>query len=203
MKARELLLVGVACAAVSATCIAPALADVAGYREEGPAWTHTASACAVDPQQLGKAFENGADFSFLPTAFSDTPPRLRGIYLPLVARCNVVNSLDADPASQNPAWNALIVGYSDPDGAGPSTSVGATLFQVSRDTGNTSTVVTFDSNDHDVTARTEELVQFNQPIDFRHNEYYVELDLIRTPAATRQSPVIYSVRLVWVEEYLF
>lgn len=195
---RALLYAGVAYAGVSTSWISPAGADW-NYYERGPAWTHTASACAVDPRQFGKALSGGADLSFLPTAFSDAPPVLHWLYLPLVARCNVVNPLDADPANQNPGWNGLIVGYADPDGRGPNTSVGVQLVQVSRDTGNISTIAAFESNNYDPTVRGEEMVQFTQPIDFKHNEYYVELDLIRTPLATQQSPVVYSVRLVNVD----
>jgi hypothetical protein len=196
----KLLFSGLAYASLSISSMAPAIADVPGYVEVGPAWTHTASSCAVDPQQLGKASSNGADLSFLPSAFSDSSPVLPWLYLPLVARCNVVNPLDGDPLYQNPLWNTLIVGYADPDGFGSNTSVTATLMQVSRDTGTVSAIATFNSNSPSdssgVTERTEELVQFDPPIDFRRNEYYVQLGLLRTQAATRQIPIIYSVRLV-------
>jgi hypothetical protein len=191
----NLLLGGVASTALSVSCIAIANADVPGYAERGPAWTHTASSCEVDPKQVGKAYSSGADFSFLPNAFSDPAPGVRGFYLPLVARCNVLNPLDTDPANQNPSWNALIVGYADPDGVGPNTSVVAQLMRVRRDDGSISAIAAFNSDNYNVTARTEELVIFNQPMDFRHNEYYVELNLYRTPPASK-NPIVYSVRLV-------
>jgi hypothetical protein len=199
MKAlSKLSLTALASASLFASSIGPAVADVLGFTETGLAWTHTASSCAVAPQQGGKAFSSGADFSFLPNAFSDSIRVLgRIIYLPLAARCNVLNPLDADPQFKNPVWNALIVGYQDPDGRGTGTSVSATLTEVSRNTGSISWTATFNSNDSNVTQRTEDLVQFGHLFDFRHNEYYIELGLIRTPSSPKR-PLIYSVRLTFV-----
>ena len=203
MKAsHNLLLAGVSCTILSVANIAPAAADVPGYAEFGVAWTHTASSCAVDPQHLDKAAFRNADFSFQPQAFSGLIQTKFGpVYEPIVARCNVLNPLDADPEKEKPDWNALIVGYADPDGMGINTNVVAKLIRVSRPTGAVVTVATFNSDkspSKNIATRHEDLVQFFQPLDFRNNEYYVELELIRTPLATQQAPVIYSVRLVFV-----
>jgi hypothetical protein len=198
MKAlHNLLLTGVSCTVLSVSSIAPAAADVPGYDEFGVAWTHTASSCAVDPQHLDKAAFRNADFSFQSQAFSRfIQSGQYSFYEPIVARCNVLNPLDADPATENPDWNALIVGYADPDGMGINTNVVAKLIRVSRPTGAVVTVATFNSDkspSKNITTRHEDLSQFFQPLDFRNNEYYVELELIRTPLATQQAPVIYSV----------
>jgi hypothetical protein len=208
MEALDKLFAGVASAALSVSCIVPAVADVPFYAERGPAWTHTASSCAMDPQSLSKVALANADFSFQSNAFSD-PLNIDvfgvvgggggGVtvgYEPIIARCNVLNPLDEDPTNIDPSWNALIVGYQDPDGTGLETNVTAKLIRVGRNNGTVSTVATFDSNKSNDKTRTEELVFLTQPIDFRHHEYYVQLELLRTPFATHQIPAVYSVRLV-------
>src|SRR5262249_46773793 len=156
---------------LSVSSIAPAAADVPGYFEGGSTWTHTASSCAVDPQHLDKAAFRNADFSFKWQAFSEFIPPIGGIggyYEPIVARCNVLNPLDLgshesnpDPYISNPYWNALIVGYADPDGMGSNTNVVAKLIKVSRPTGTTTTVATFNSDkspSKNTTTRHEDLV---------------------------------------------
>jgi len=177
----------------------------------------------VDPQHLDKAAFHNADFSFQPQAFSKFIPPIGGIegfYEPIVARCNVlnpldVNSLELNPNQDpyignsyiaNPYWHALIVGYADPDGMGSNTNVVAKLIRVSRPTGAVVTVATFNSDkspSKNITTRHEDLIEFFPYldsghwtfVDFGNYEYYVQLELIRTPLATQQAPVIYSVRL--------
>jgi hypothetical protein len=78
------------------------------FVESLPAWTHTASSCAVDDDTLNRYVVNAADFIHSPIHTGA-----------IVARCNVVNPLD----NSNPLWNTLIVGYQDPDGTGPAYQV--------------------------------------------------------------------------------
>jgi len=205
MKAlNKLLFAGGASAALSVSSIAAAVADVPGFVERGEAWTHTASSCAVNPGDSDKAAFTGPDLTFRPEAYSagiEVTPILGGtqfgpIWQPIVAYCNVLNPLDADPAAQTPSWDALIVGYLDPDGVGNNTNVVARLIRVRRNDGVASTVATFDSNKFNTRAHGEQLALFSEPMDFRHNEYFVELELIRTPLAGHSNPVVYSVRLV-------
>jgi hypothetical protein len=204
MKAlRKALLGGVAAASLSVSYIGLCTADVAGYQEHGPAWTHTASSCTVNPSQLEKVALTGADLSFEPLSFSRliATTQFGPVWEPLIARCNVLNPLDALPADldpPNPQWNALIVGYADPDGMGINTNVIARLMRVRRNDGAVKNVVAFDSNKNSGTTRDEQLACFNELLDFRHNEYFVQLELIRTPLAGQRNPVIFSVRLVEV-----
>lgn len=206
MKAsRKALLGGVAAGSLSLSYVGLCAADVSGYTESGPAWTHTGSSCTVNPSQLDKVALTGADLSFEPHSFSRliTTTQFGPVWEPLIARCNVLNPLDADPSDQNPpnpVWNALIVGYADPDGGnGIRTNVVARLIRVHRNDGTASTVVTFDSQnkkDGD-TSRHEQIAPcFTEHMDFRHNEYFAQVELIRTPFAGQRNPVIYSVRLV-------
>jgi hypothetical protein len=188
------------CAGATATLLvfaAPCLADVPGFVERGEAWTHTASSCSVNPSDVDKAAFNGPDFTFRPEAFSTMDPvvtQFGPTWLPITANCNVLNPLD--PPDINPSWNALIVGYADPDGKGISTNVAARLIRVRRNDGVVSTVATFDSNKFDTRVPGEQLAFFTQAMDFRHNEYFVQLELLRTPHAGHSNPVVYSVRLV-------
>lgn len=160
------------------------------YYEFLPAWTHTASSCAVDESALNKYQFSLADFSFKGTETSDVLYWIGApIAQPIVARCNVVNPLD----SGDPDWNALIVGYQDPDGTSTAHSVRARLYRVSRPTGTVSQVAAFDSNSSSTTTRTEKQVIFSHSFDFLNNEYFVQMELIRQN--TNQNPVIYSARL--------
>jgi hypothetical protein len=202
MKALDNLLCAGAASATLLVFAAPTFADVLGFIERGVAWTHTASSCSVNPSDIDKAAFNGPDFTFQSTAFSAVfeLTNLGTIWEPITANCNVLNPLDADPAAQNPSWNALIVGYADPDGKGTNSNVVARLIRVRRNDGVTSTIGTFDSNKLDTRVPGEQLAFLTQPIDFRHNEYFVRLELIRTPLAGHSNPVVYSVRLVDVNQ---
>jgi hypothetical protein len=205
MKALDkLLFAGVASATLSVSFIAPSVAAVGvpGYVEIGEAWTHTASSCAVNPQDLDKAAFSGPDFTFQPQAYSGyfEITQFGPLWEPITANCNVLNPLDADPAAENPLWDALIVGYADPDGVGTNTNVVARLIRVRRNDGIQSTVVTFDSNKFNTRTPGEQLLQFSPPMDFKNNEYFVQLALLRTPLAGHSNPVVYSVRLVRVEQ---
>jgi hypothetical protein len=194
----KLLFAGVASATLSMSFVAPSVADVPGFIERGEAWTHTASSCAVIPADVDKADFNGPDFTFRSQAFSAVleATNLGTIWEPITANCNVLNPLDGDPAAENPSWDALVVGYADPDGKGINTNVLARLIRVRRNDGAQSTLVTFDSNKFDTRVPGEQLAFFKEPMDFRHNEYFVQLELIRTPLAGHSNPVVYSVRLV-------
>lgn len=165
----------------------------AQFTEFLPAWTHTASSCAVDEDSLVKYQVNAANFTFESTEISD--PGLFGP-IPIIARCNVLNPLDAG----NPVWDALVVGYRDPDGTGTAHRATARLFRVSRPTGNVFQVAAFNSNTNavNITTRTEGLVQFNHTFDFLNNEYFVQIELVRT--STSLNPQAFSVRLTDADE---
>ncbi|TAL39754.1 MAG: hypothetical protein EPN97_01750 [Alphaproteobacteria bacterium] len=181
----------VACAISAASfCYAPSAlsSDYTEYDTPMP-WTHVASACAPDEAAIGKYAFNKADFSFKAGAYSD-PSRLAP--LPIVVRCNVANPMDGDIA---PIWNTMIIGYSDPDGMAVDTKVSAYLYQVSRTTGATSIVASFDSNAWIQTTRGEVAVDLTKALNFHNNEYFVQLELTRTNN-TKLNPVVYSARLV-------
>jgi|CXWL01.1.fsa_nt_gi hypothetical protein len=181
----------IACAISAASfCYAPSAvsADYTEYDNPTP-WTHVASACAPDEAAIGKYAFNKADFLFKAGAYSD-PSRLGSV--PIVVRCNVADPMDGDIA---PTWNTMIIGYSDPDGIGKDTRVSAYLYQVSRATGATSIVASFDSDAWIQTARGEVAVDFTKALNFRSNEYFVQLELTRTNN-TKLNPVAYSARLV-------
>lgn len=167
---------------------------VDGYIDFLPAWTHVASACAVDEDSLSKTSTAGAYFTFKGASVSAPGGPLLGP-IPLFARCNVVNPLDArglEPG--NPNWNALIVTYLDPDGTGTAHRVQARLVRVSRATGAGATIATFNSNSLNITTQTERLKLFNHQFDFGDYYYYVELALTRTDASTG-NPRLAAVRL--------
>lgn len=134
------------------------------------------------------------------------------VAFPVTVRCNVTPVYDYVPAKPIPQtspddfitelpaawvsakWNALVVGYKDPDGIGTDTRVLATLKRLSRATLAENTVATFDSNKKSAVAQGEELVQFNHAFDFQNYEYYVDISLYRNKA-TVPTPVAYSARL--------
>ncbi len=161
--------------------IAPNLAT-AQIVESGPYWTAAASTCTPDKYNNNKHGFLRSDFFFDGSAV--------GVIL---ARCNVTNPLDGIGATPN--WNALIVGFQDPDGTTPHVSVLTRLIRVSRPTGDTSVVATLNSNTDALTTRHERFAQFNaSAINFRNYEYYVEIYLIR-PSTAVVSPRAYSLRL--------
>ncbi|MCI0417135.1 hypothetical protein L0222_30560 [bacterium] len=155
-----------------------------------PAWTHTASSCAIDEDSLPlyrfqTAVGPGSDFTFRAGQTSTSP---------IIARCNVVNPLDQG----NPAWNAIILGYQDPDGIGTNHSVRAKLFSVSRPTGSTTLIAFVNSNTSGNTGRTELAIKFSHSFDFLNNEYFVQIELIRKNQ--NAGPVAFMVRLTQLEE---
>lgn len=133
---------------------------------------------------------------------------------PVTVRCNVTPVYDYVPAKTIPAsgpdgiaidvaagwvsakFNALVVGYKDPDGIGTDTRVLATLKRLNRATLTENTVATFDSNKKPAVVQGEELVQFNHAFDFQNYEYYVDINLYRNKA-TVPTPVAYSARLTY------
>ncbi len=183
MSVKSMFVAGGLCLATTASATFPFFAEFL------PAWTHVASACAVDEASLSKFASSGPNFTFMGTNISD----IGRAPIPIIARCNVLNPLDGG----NPQWSALIVGFDDPDATGAVHRVTAALRRVSRFTGSVSTVASFNSNGNNLlsnpSGRREALVQFNHNFDFEGNEYYVELGLTRT--ATSGNPVVYSARL--------
>lgn len=202
---------GAALMATSASALPPNWSDTL------PAWTATASSCAVDEGSAGKyEFVNG-QFRFLGTNYSDlvlstTPFGQISTYAPITVRCNVTPMYDYVPSYTQPAtdpdgiaitvpaswksvdWNALVVGYKDPDGVGTAAQVIARLKRMNRATFAEATVATFDSNASAVVAATQDVATFKQKFDFQNYEYYVEINLIRANK-TVVSPTAYSVRL--------
>ncbi len=180
-----------------------------GWSDTLPAWTATASSCSVDESSAGKYEFDKGQFRFLGTNFSDVAGRSR---LPITVRCNVTPMYDYVPAFTTPPpdpggisittpaswksvkWNALVVGYHDPDGMGTDSQFTATLKKMNRATFAETNVVTFDSNTKAVLIPNQDVATFSQAIDFQKYEYYVEINLVRTGAAAT-TPVAYSVRL--------
>lgn len=172
-----------------------------------PAWTSTSSSCAADEGSASKYEFAGTQFRFLgtnvSTGYSNATTKY---YTPITVRCNVTPMYDYVPATQGdlfpiiPAswksisWNAMVVGYKDPDGMGTAARVTAVLKRVSRATLGETTVALFDSNTATDTVATEGVKQFTHTFDFKNYEYYVELNLVRT-ATTVATPIAYSVRL--------
>ena len=185
----------------------------AGWIDDLPAWTATASSCSVDETSAGK-------YEFINSAFRyqganvSNPGALIGTYQPITVRCNVTPMYDYVPEhvvhgdlfdQQVPAswksvsWNALVVGYVDPDGLNTNAQVSVALRKLSRATLTETTIATFNSNSFPTLTKTEEVKQFAHTFDFRSNEYYVEINLVRVKgtSTTNQvaTPTAYSVRL--------
>ena len=127
---------------------------------------------------------------------------------PITVRCNVTPVYDYVPAKPatgdfnfgTPAawvsanWNALVVGYKDPDGVGKEARVLATLRRINRANLADNLVATFDSNKKTSVLQTEDVVQFNHTFDFQKFEYYVEFNLYRNNENVA-TPVAFSARL--------
>ena len=172
----------------------PAIAQVV---ESVPAWTAAASTCAPDEGAIGKYGFSYGDFFFNGSAVSNTSTI--GL-VPITVRCNVANPLDvrgSEPA--NPNWDALIVGFQDPDGKAANAGMLTRLVRISRPTGAPSIVATLNSNGDALTTRHERFVQFNaSALDFSKYEYFVEIYLYRASTAVA-SPRVYSVRLANID----
>jgi hypothetical protein len=185
-----------------------------GWGDGVPAWSATASSCAIDESSKSKHEFTSSQFRFLGTNISDLgtvigPIRLT-LPVPITVRCNVTPVYDYVPAVPAPPgglfgmpaywkssinWNALIVGYKDPDGTATNAQVTAVLRKVSRTTLTESTIATFNSNSFVDASNIENVKTFTpQVFDFHANEYYVEINLYRTDT-TVATPVAYSVRL--------
>jgi len=192
----------------------------ANWSDDLPAWTATASSCAIDESSASKYEVAGTQFRFQGdnvsnygifssaaaqslSAISVTPS-----YQPITVRCNVTPVYDYVPAVPaapgdlfgKPAswvstdWNSLIVGYKDTDGISSKAQVTASLRKISRATLLESTIATFNSNLSATVAANEDVKQFTHKFDFSANDYYVEINLIRQDT-TVKTPVAYSVRL--------
>lgn len=191
------------------------------WRESLPAWTATASSCAVDESSTSKYEVIGTQFRFsgsnvsnygvfTSTAGHDLSSSASTVptYQPIIVRCNVTPVYDYVPAVPaapgdlfgTPAawvsadWNALIVGYKDTDGISTKAQVVASLKRINRATMTESTIATFNSNALPSVAANEDVKQFTHKFDFSANNYYVEISLIRKDT-TVTTPVVYSVRL--------
>ena len=182
-----------------------------------PAWTQVASTCTVSAASLQEFSTAGPKLQYQNDVKSrsvqKSPDYIK--YFPLTAGCNVLNPLDGingdlKPAddkfspgkigsNENPNWNVLIVGYSDPDGEDTSYQVVAKLYQVHRPTGTTSVVTTFDSNLEPVASwdtpshPRERMKKFKHVWDYGLNAYYVEIRILRKSLV--RNPSVYSLRL--------
>jgi|GEM_PF-1141302 len=194
-----------------------------GWGDTLPAWTSTASSCSVDESSSGKYEFAGTQFRFkgnnisnfgvlvsnaVSTVSNAIITRPNPTYQPITVRCNVTPIYDYVPEVPAPSdgfigtpacwksadWNALIVGYKDPDGISTKAQVSASLRKVSRATLGETTIATFNSNDSANVSANEDIKQFTHAFDFQNNEYYVEINLIRTDTSVA-TPVAYSVRL--------
>ena len=183
------------------------------WYDELPAWTSTASSCAIDESSTGRYEFTGAQFRYKGDKVSPLLPRTISAiggasFQPITVRCNVTPIYDYVPAvpaasgdffGQNAYWksadwNTLIVGYKDPDGISTKAQVTASLRKLSRATLTESTIAVFNSNDSANVLANEDVKQFTHSFDFLNNEYYVEINLIRQEA-TVATPIAYSVRL--------
>jgi hypothetical protein len=160
----------------------------AGWDDTLPAWTSAASSCSVDESSAGKYEFYGPTFRFLGANVSLTPGS-GGLWydLPITVRCNVT-------PQQGISWNALVVGYKDPDGMNMSAQVVVRLVHVNRATAAESTITTFNSNDVDDNVMTEGVKTFSHTFDFKNYAYYVYIDLSRNSTEVA-SPIVHSVRL--------
>lgn len=193
-----------------------------GWGDYLPSWTATASSCAIDESSTGKYEFSGTQFRYLGGNVSNYGVFVSNAlaannnavvttpiptYQPITVRCNVTPVYDyvpAVPASgglfgtqaywKSADWNALIVGYKDTDGISTKAQVSASLKKVSRATLSESVIATFNSNLLASVSANEDIKQFTHAFDFQNNEYYVEINLIRTDT-TVATPVAYSVRL--------
>ena len=154
--------------------------------EQLPAWTQAASSCVIDEaaaSQSTYAFSN-ADLTYRPGMMSQVSG---GAYQPLVARCNVLNPLDKG----NPAWNRLVVGYLDSNGAG---SISVKLKRLARSTGVVSTIVTWtDPPSSGLFTRLEDYRDFRHTFNFLANSYYVEISVLRHD--NDGNPGVFMIRL--------
>jgi hypothetical protein len=169
-----------------------------------PPWTQVASACAPDEAAQHKFTATEADVGFRSGLVTEETVEGSAPYywpytaaIPVVARCNVAGAMDHGA----PSWNGLVIGYSDPDGSGPTARVTARLVRVSRPWGSTEVIATFDSNRTDNPANTErheEAVQFFHSFDFSENEYFVQFSVSRSNA--NLIPAVFSLRLTTLEK---
>jgi hypothetical protein len=193
----------------------------ANWNDLLPAWTATASSCAIDESSASKYEVTGTQFRFLGDNVSNygifsgnaarqslNPISIVPSYQPITVRCNVTPVYDYVPAVPaapgdlfgTPAswvsadWNSLIVGYKDTDGISAKAQVSASLRKISRATMTESTIATFSSNLSATVAANEDVKQFTHKFDFSANDYYVEINLIRQDTSVT-TPVAYSVRL--------
>lgn len=185
-----------------------------GWSDNLPAWSATASSCTLDESSAGKSEFFLSQFRYLGSAISSVDFALVGLRkiplfpVPITVRCNVTpiykyvyhpstgtGGFASDVVTpENANWNSLVVGYKDPDGISTKAQVSVSLRKVSRATQGETTIATFNSNTSNNVAANEDVKQFNHAFDFKNNEYYVEINLIRADT-TVASPIAYSVRL--------
>lgn len=172
-----------------------------------PVWTHTASSCAIDSEDLDSYAFIGPNVTYSNDNLTEDKNLGGNIFYypipnPVSARCNITNPYDNSTGLANPSWDLLWLGYQDPDGEGERYRVLARLYGVDALTGETSVITTFDSNlqssytDDDDNLEMDPTVRrmgLSHEWDFNNNYYYVTLDLYRYDAL--YNPKIWGVRL--------
>ncbi|MEW6365104.1 MAG: hypothetical protein AB1714_10755 [Acidobacteriota bacterium] len=151
------------------TLIGAALAlalPAASFGQVGPYWNCVASACVVDEGDVNDYLATYEEVYFK-----------TGVTGYIVMRCNVNNP---DDGGQNPGWDRFGLTFKDPDGTATANSVKAYLRRVSRTTGSTSTVATFDSNRFAGTGTQFGAVDVNHSWNFWDYYYFVEFQLYRS-----------------------
>ncbi len=141
-------------------------------------WTHVGSAFVADESSFGKYEAIGSRFRHKGSNTGE-----------IIGRCNV---MDPQDDGSNPHWNGLEVVYlREIDGD----RVIAELVQVSNETGGSSTVTTFDSNDFG-TSRNEQRwsVDFHHNFDFASSAYYIQIRVNRDSSKAGH-PCVCIVRL--------
>ncbi|MEW6367846.1 MAG: hypothetical protein AB1714_24720 [Acidobacteriota bacterium] len=162
MKPRTMLtvLIGVSMAlAIPATALA----------QLGPYWTHIGAACVVDELDV-----NDYEVAYEEIYFK------AGVTGSIQARCNVTNP---DDQGDNPVWDRLGVTFKDPDATGTGARIQAVLKKVTRSTGTSSTVATFDSNRFAGTGWQFQATGVSHTWDFWNYYYYVDIVLSRTSSS--------------------
>jgi hypothetical protein len=135
-------------------------------------WTHTASAGMIDDADLSDFAASNEEVYF-------KSGKSGSIYL----RCNITNPNDD---GTNPYWDYLGVTYKDPDGTGTATRVVVYVKRVSKTTGSTSTLATFDSNTVNVPSTNYSWICFDTEVgDFSLYYYFLEAMLYRPTNSTK------------------
>ncbi len=154
-------------------------------------WTTVASACMPDENAIA-SYSNDSAASFI----------VSGITGDIVLRCNVTNPSDIVNAGM-PDWNMMDVTFNDQDGPGIDKAVLVSLRRVHESSGASSTIASFNSNDH-AAGQQRNSKFYTHVFDFEYYAYYLQITLRRVSldadsnGVADPSPRIQRVRLYTV-----